>query len=234
MDLNNDGRKDLVVGGFGGQIFWLRGEKKGFLKAETLKDNKGQDVTLTSFYDQKKKDYSAHEVQPFASADVSPQTGEDRSEACRIIDWNQDGKLDLLLVGSGGGLYIRLQEASDKGPVFAALNQVLRSNDGKPMVIAGQHPGVSLSDWDGDGLIDIVCTQGGGPVGTNDLCWYRNVGTAQKPSYAPLLVLAENFSPSVTGIEFFDVDHDGLSDLVTGNNDGQLHWYKRQKAVAKP
>ena len=57
MDLDNDGRKDLVAGSFGGQVYWLRHDEKGFLAEETLKDVKGRDVTLTEYYDHKKKEW---------------------------------------------------------------------------------------------------------------------------------------------------------------------------------
>ncbi len=234
VDLDNDGHKDLVVGSFGGQTLWLRGTEKGFLKAEVLKDVSGKDVTLTAFYDYSKKEYSAHKVQPFPPADLSPKTSEDRSEACRLVDWNQDGKPDLLLLGTDGGFYIRLQEKAAKSPVFAELNQVLRDHKGDPMDMNRTHAIVSLHDWDGDGLTDIVCVQGDSFDGSNDLCWYRNVGTSKKPSYDPLQALAKDIGKQITGIEFFDVDHDGVKDLVTGNYAGELYWSKRMKSASKP
>lgn len=232
MDLDNDGRKDLVAGSFGGQVYWLRRDEKGFRAEETLKDIRGRDVTLTAYYDHKKNDYAKHEKEPFADADRSAQTAEDRGEFCRVLDWNQDGLLDLLIVGSGGGLYIRLQQSSAKGPVFAELNQVLRDKTGKPMIIPGHHPAVALFDWDGDGREDIVTTSG---AGNSNLAWFRNTGTAKAPAYEPLQVLAEGFAHQdliggVTGTDFYDVDGDGVADLVIGNYNGEILWLKRTKA----
>jgi hypothetical protein len=228
VDLDNDGRKDLVAGSFGGQIYWLRNGEKGFRAEETLKDAKGGDVTLTEYYDHKKKEYTKHEKQPFAEADGSAQTAEDRAEFCRVLDWNQDGLLDLLIVGSGGGLYIRLQQKSEKAPVFAELNQVLRDKKGKPMVIPGHHPATALFDWDGDGRDDLVTTTSAG--GKSGLAWFRNTGTAKAPAYEPLQVLVEGFTESVTGIDFYDVDGDGVADLVIGDYKGEILWQKRTKA----
>lgn len=95
------------------------------------------------------------------------------------VDWDRDGKQDLI-VGTSGGEVVFLRNVGEKGrPAFAKPVPVLA--DGKP-ITAGDAPVVA--DWDGDGRPDLVLGAHDGSV-----VWFRNEGSAKEPRLAAAKVL---------------------------------------------
>lgn len=85
---------------------------------------------------------------------------------------------------------------------------------------------IDMTDWDGDGLVDIVAgnLRGG-------MAYYKNLGTATTPSYgsSKLITTADN-SPIDVGWNatplIVDFDNDGVDDIVTGGTHNRVAWYK--------
>lgn len=90
-------------------------------------------------------------------------------------------------------------------------------------------------DWDADGDLDLV-------LGSNEGGVYlrRNVGTAEEPRWSrtservaangkPLQVPSGHAMPVVA-----DWDGDGLGDLVSGSDDGDVWWWRNVGAAGAP
>jgi len=79
----------------------------------------------------------------------------------------------------------------------------------------GAYP--TVVDWDGDGLMDLMVRDFEGQV-----TLLKNVGTAQRPLFEIMPAYdKQEWSASC----YYDVDQDGLLDLVEGNLNGKLTYY---------
>jgi len=149
-----------------------------------------------------------------------------------VVDWNDDGKLDILLGTEGGGKlfwYENVSENSQKA-VFESRGQVL-DKDGMPITTPASpckeipdykydySPFAQVCDWDGDGRDDLLL---GGYV-TGMIFHYRNIGRNQDGTpvleYAGTLeadgeVLDVTWAASPTAFDFRDC---GLLDIVCGS-----------------
>jgi len=100
VDLDGDGKLDIVTGTFAGSFFWFKGEGKGKYspKAEPIMID-GQPLKLPP---------GGHHSDPF------------------VIDWDGDGDLDLLSGSTDGGVYLAENTAGKgKPPVFKPFKAVI-------------------------------------------------------------------------------------------------------------
>ncbi|TVR45157.1 MAG: VCBS repeat-containing protein [Planctomycetota bacterium] len=145
------------------------------------------------------------------------------------MDITGNGRGDLIS-GSWPGqlsLFPRLEDGS-LGPA-----QQLLHDDGSP-VKPGSATTVYAVDWDGDGLLDLVCGNIRGEV-----WWYRNVGSASKPRFAEgERVLADGHPFTVPGGDsgpvVVDWNGNGRLDLIVGCGDGSVRWYANQAEQGPP
>src|SRR5262249_42289078 len=99
------------------------------------------------------------------------------ASAVHAVDWNGDGKIDLLVGDIGGSVYLVLNEGTAKKYAFGRGNQL--QTGGKPLRVNGGDAGPFAADWDGDGKLDLLVGAGDGSV-----WFYRNIGTAKEPELA--------------------------------------------------
>lgn len=176
------------------------------------------------------------------------------------VDFDGDGDEDLVCGNTAG--YIGFLENLDGGnpPRWAAPK--LLAADGKTIRIqAGPNGSIqgpaeakwgyttlSVADWDHDGLLDLVVNSIWGKV-----IWYRNIGTKTAPKFAaaqPVEVQWEGKPPKPawnwwdpqdnelatqwrTTPVVFDLDRDGLNDLVMLDHEGYLAWLRRDRREGK-
>jgi hypothetical protein len=131
------------------------------------------------------------------------------SEACRLVDVDGDGQLDLLPNTLNVMVWYQLET---RRPAVRWKRHLV----GKE---AAGH-GVGIGDLDGDGRLDLV-----GPNGWNQQPARRDAPWAFHP----------DFRLGSAGISILvrDVDGDGLTDLVWGTPHGYgLQWLRQQRAAA--
>ncbi len=151
------------------------------------------------------------------------------------MDWNKDGKKDILAGEGRGIIQIHLNIGSNDEPKLAAARRV--EADGKRIepgraiakevngelffdkIVGGSDPlaktqsKIRMADWDDDGLMDLLVGH------TYNVILYRNVGKPNTPKFlAPVKIeIPEGRFPSGPGPFVVDWDGDGKKDLLTGN-----------------
>lgn len=174
------------------------------------------------------------------------------------VDWDGDG-LDDLIVGNSAGYIGFIKNLGGDPPRWAAPvrltadGAVIREQAGPNGSVQGPaerkwgYTNPSVADWDGDGLPDLLVNGIWGRV-----LWYRNIGTRTAPRLAaaqPIEVAWPGATPkpewvwwAPTGRELItqwrstplaiDLNHDGLTDLVTLDPEGYLAFYERRRTRA--
>lgn len=144
-----------------------------------------------------------------------------------LIDWNGDGKDDLIVGSVDGYIWVFLNVGDNKMPSFSHPSKVM-FKDGRPVNVGGRSA-PRVFDWDRDGRNDMLIGEVMGYV-----YFLRNVGTNDAPAFnrAERLRLINGISLKypVKGarsrLSITDWDNDGIYDLVLGGMDGRVMLFK--------
>jgi len=136
-DWNNDGAKDLLVGNGYGTIDLLL--------------NTGTDASPS---------FTTSQTVLAGLADLS--VGFNGVASPVVVDWNRDGKKDLIVGNRNGDLRFYANIGTDGAPDFSATSEQLMAAG--VAVGVGTYSRPVVSDWDNDGTPDIICGNGNGRV----------------------------------------------------------------------
>lgn len=234
FDLDQDGAVDLLVGDEDGRIAFVKNTGK-------VKNN--MPVFEDPFYLQQQADDLKFGVL------ATPYS----------VDWDNDGDEDLIVGNSAGniGFIENLGTGEKNMPKWAA--PVLLKSEGETIrIMAGKNGSIqgpaeakwgyttlSVNDWDGDGLKDIVVNSIWGKVE-----WYKNIGTKTNPKLSQRQLVKIKWDGEPKKPEWvwwqpeenelvtqwrttpytIDWNKDGLMDLVMLDHEGFLSYFERFKA----
>jgi hypothetical protein len=216
VDFNDDGHLDLVTATYDGSPHVSYGSANGFMAPELILDAKGDRIM-----------FSMHWAYHEDGSGEWMNTSEDHCISAVAFDWDNDGDYDLLLGSYDGQLFRRMNEGKKGAHRFASENIPVKAGD-KPLMNEGGMTAPQLIDWNGDGLMDLVCGSFGkkfGELPSGGVYLYRNVGALGAPRFAPAETLiepiaekAKEFSRPDEGLYANAVDYngDGALDLVVG------------------
>lgn len=141
------------------------------------------------------------------------------------MDWNDDGKKDVISGDNKGNVTLFLNVGTAKEPKLAKGKPV--EADGKPIApgshkLAEGYAWLHMGDWDGDGLKDLFV----GHMST--LVLYKNVGTPSAPRFqSPTLVELPGGERIIRPSAYVvDWDGDGKRDLLVGGEKAAIRFYR--------
>jgi len=268
-DWNNDGRCDLIVGDGGGiqpmgrvriylnsgtasepaftthfyvmagdmQLSWPASGCMGIFPRVIEWDGDDRKDLLIGTSDGKVRIYlnTGTDTEPVFDGGAFVQVGYPTLEKVDIhvmaratpvaVDWNTDGRKDLVVGSYDGKFHIFINEGTDSTPDFWA--ETFAQEDGADLLVPGGRSSPTICDVDLDGNKDLITgnTQG-------QLLYYRNVGTDISPSFSGYeSVLSEGVPiqlPANPRSRPFACDwsSDGYLDLLVGSADGLIHLFE--------
>ena len=231
VDWDRDGHVDLVCGDEDGRVALIRNTGK----------KKGNMPLFESPY------YFQQHGGSIKSGALATPVG---------VDWDDDGDEDIVTGNSAGYISFIENKGGGARPDFAAPrllkagNEVIRIQAGDNGSIQGPceakwgYTTLSIADWDGDGLKDIIVNSIWGKVQ-----WFRNRGKKGAPLLDPARPVevawtgaapkpkwiwwtpAENALATQWRTTPYAIDwnKDGLTDLVMLDPEGYLVWHERFK-----
>jgi len=147
-----------------------------------------------------------------------------------VVDWDSDGRKDLLIGEADGHVRIYLNEGSDSSPFFNGYTLLMLDEEpfncshfATPYVV----------DWNNDGTIDLIC---GNLAGTVELL--LNQGTNEAPSFKHAYPLQDGGKVLQTAIRntpvTADWNRDGKKDLLVGASHGLIEFFENRGTDETP
>ncbi|MCX6640521.1 MAG: FG-GAP-like repeat-containing protein [bacterium] len=252
-DMNNDGKKDAVLGGF---CYFNLGTTSQFNfcgDPDTLFDTAGNrllcpcsavvDIDLDGDYDifaGQTNGYvryyrnigtsTNYSFQLISSNWLNTIVSGEYADPC-FADLDSDGDLDLLVGTGDGTIYYYRNDGTPQLPQMTYVTDHYFGID------VGADASPELADIDGDGDLDLFVGRShwaNGAVSSGDVYFYLNTGTAQIPNFH--LVTTNYLTWNCGDINkpvLVDIDADGDPDLF-GTRGYELVLYRNQGTLANP
>jgi hypothetical protein len=145
-----------------------------------------------------------------------------------VVYWDDDGRKDLLVGLADGRVKLYLNIHTDDEPIFDAGQYIMvGAGEGQEELDVGDRAGPAVGDFNQDGKQDLV-------VGALDGKFhvFINEGLHHDPVFLEeSIILAADGSDLVVPTErsspvMGDYNRDGMTDLLTGNTEGQFLFYR--------
>jgi len=223
IDINNDGVKDLLVSTFDPSIHKSKNKSSVWLYINEGETNNPEFVLFS-------KDFLQSEMLDFGSGAYPT-----------IYDWDGDGLKDIIVGNYGYYRYSyydvamflhsvyrsRIDWYRNVGTVESPKFQLWQQNIGDLWKEDLTSISPAIGDIDGDGLPDILAGNSNG-----NLYFSKNLGDGNFE-----LVDDDYLEIDVEGYSYpqlFDLDKDGLMDLIIGEKKGKIHYYHNEGTEQNP
>ena len=128
-----------------------------------------------------------------------------------VVDWNNDGKRDLVVGNQSGKVLLFLNIGNDNAPSFT-------SNGANTYISVDSYATPVVTDWNNDGKFDVICGSGDGKIYI-----FINEGDNKNPTFGKAQTLKVNNKelklPTPTSVITTDWDDDGKADLLVSNKE---------------
>lgn len=152
----------------------------------------------------------------------------------RVVQWDGDGRKDLLIGQSDGFIKIYLNINTDSAPAYDEGSFLEVGSDTKLPINVGLRATPVVVDWNNDGRKDMV-------VGNVDgeFHLFINEGSDTEANFLLETHVQENGSNLTvpqrrSSPHIVDLNGDGKKDLLTGDTEGQLLLYENIGTDAEP
>ena len=144
-----------------------------------------------------------------------------------VVDWNNDGKKDIVAGAYDGFVHLFINEGTDVAPDFRS--ETYAQDDGIALDVPTNRSSPAVVDFDRDGRKDILAGNTEG-----QLLFYSNMGTDTAPTFSGYS-LAESNGVAIDLMGTVDARSrpfvcdwtgDGLLDVLIGGGDGMVHLYQ--------
>jgi hypothetical protein len=142
-----------------------------------------------------------------------------------VVDWDNDGRRDLLVGAVDGMLRLYINEGTDSSWDFRA-EQIVQE-DGADLVVPTLRASPHVMDLDNDDNKDLLLGNTEGQI-----LFYRNVGTDAAPVFSGYAFVEADGAPiNLDGLArsrpfVCDWNKDSFLDLLVGGSDGLVHLYR--------
>ena len=142
-----------------------------------------------------------------------------------IVDWNSDGKKDLVVGAYDGRIHLFINEGTNAAPMFLA--HTYAQDGGVDLDVATSRSAPTVLDVTNDGRKDLLTGDTNG-----QLLLYANVGTDQAPTFSGFTQVTADGVPIDLPISprsrpsACDWTGDGLTDVLIGAGDGLVRLYQ--------
>lgn len=235
FDWNEDGKKDIVAGSKSGRVYVYLNTGTNLhpifgkpIEIEGVEIMRRSDPYIANWNNDGKKDIlvgsNSGEIsvfinkgtnqQPIFGAEIklnggSLDVGYDSSPT--MVDWNGDGKKDLVVGNRNGDVFVFLNVGEDLAPEFP-------TNGMKTDIKVHGYATPFIVDWNNDGKFDIVSGSEDGKIYI-----FINEGGSKNPKFGKAQTLQVNNKElkllSPTSVIAGDWDDDGKTDLLVSNKE---------------
>lgn len=141
-----------------------------------------------------------------------------------MIDWNLDGKKDLLVGTKDGRILKHININTNEDPQFGPTDYVYA---GASQFDVGMRANPKMPDWNNDGKRDIITGEYEGYI-----FFYPNIGTDTSPDFGPREYIKAGGNIIDVGltsrIDIVDWNNDGLPDILSGCQDGVIYYFEQE------
>jgi len=190
VDYDDDGMLDLIVGDRNGYIHYYRRTAEA-------------PITLT-------------EESNLVCGGVTIDVG--YNSAPVIVDWDEDGEMDLLVGNQSGNVRYYHNDTIDTDPVYNNYTNI----ESAGTAISQYRNCPQVVDMNQDGRKDLLCG-----INSYNILYYENVGTNAAPEFSGSEVMI-NTGGYGARFSVADWNGDGLLDVLASNYDGNVLVYIQQ------
>jgi len=142
-----------------------------------------------------------------------------------VVDWNNDGKRDLVVGAWDGWIHLYLNEGTDTAPDY--LTEQFVQEEGANLFVPSNRSSPEILDLDDDGKKDVLVGNTEGQI-----LFYSNVATDEAPGFSGYVQVESDGAPiNLPGTPrsrpyVCDWTGDGRLDVLVGAGDGLIRLYQ--------